>query len=252
DPLAGVMGALERLLATQVPAEKVAAVIVEPVQGEGGFVVPPAGFLRQLASFCSRHGILLIADEIQTGFGRTGRLWACDHEDVVPDLLVSAKSIAAGLPLAAVTGRAEIMDAPVEGGLGGTYGGNPVACAAALRVFDVVSDPAFLAHARRVGDIILDAFHTWAQEYSLIGHVRGLGAMVAMELVRDRGTREPASDETSRIVRHAYEHGLIVLKSGLYGNVVRVLAPLVIDEPQLREGLSILRQALDAVAASAA
>ncbi|MFS8571233.1 MAG: 4-aminobutyrate--2-oxoglutarate transaminase [Thermaerobacter sp.] len=248
DPVDGALAALERLLVTQVPADRVAAVIVEPVQGEGGFVVPPRGFLARLSQFCRRHGILLIVDEIQTGFGRTGRLWACEHEDVVPDLFLTAKSLAAGMPLAAVTGRAEIMDAPAEGGLGGTYGGNPVACAAALEVFRLFDETDLLESARRVGAAVLERFQSWCDRFPLVGHVRGLGAMVAVELVRDRQTKEPASDEASEIVQLACRRGLIVLKSGLYGNVIRFLAPLSIPEDLLQEGLDILEGALAEVA----
>lgn len=252
DPLTGALAALERLLTTQVPPKQVAAVIVEPVQGEGGFVVPPRGFLTELAAFCRRHDILFIADEIQTGFGRTGRLWACEHEDVVPDLILTAKSIAAGMPLAAVTGRAEIMDAPQEGGLGGTYGGNPVACAAALEVFRVFDETDILSRARHVGDVVMERFRRWQERFALIGDVRGLGAMVAMELVRDRNTKEPATRETEQAIRLAYERGLILLKAGLFGNVIRFLAPLTIEDEQLEEGLGILEEVLDDVAKGAA
>lgn len=248
DPVDGVLAALDRLLLSQVPPDRIAAVIVEPVQGEGGFVVPPRGFLTRLSEFCRQHGILLIADEIQTGFGRTGRLWACEHEDVVPDLLLSAKSLAAGLPLAAVTGRAEIMDAPGEGGLGGTYGGNPVACAAALEVFRLFDETDLLESARRVGTVVRERFASWYDRFPLVGDVRGLGAMAALELVRDRRTREPAAGETTAAVRLAWERGLIVLKSGLYGNVIRFLAPLTIPDDLLRQGLDVLEGVLADVA----
>jgi len=244
DPVDGVMAALERLLATQVSPEQVAAVIVEPVQGEGGFVVPPRGFLSRLAAFCREREILLIVDEIQTGFGRTGRLWACEHEDIVPDLIVTAKSLAAGLPLAAVTGRAEVMDAPVEGGLGGTYGGNPVACAAALEVFRLFEETDLLDRACCVGNVVLKRCRVWQERFHLVGDVRGLGAMVAMELVRNRETKEPATKEADTIVRLAYERGLIVLKAGLHGNVIRFLMPLNIRDEHLQEGLDILESAL--------
>ena len=251
DPVQGCLEALRRLLVTRVPADRVAAMIVEPVQGEGGFVVPPPGFLRALADFCRQQGILLIADEIQTGFGRTGRLWACEHDGVVPDLLVSAKSLAAGLPLAAVTGRADVMDAPVEGGLGGTYGGNPVACAAALEVFRLFDEGGILERARAVGQRVLTRFRAWRERFALVGDTRGLGAMAAIELVRDRRSKEPASEEATAVVKHCYEHGLIVLKAGLYGNVIRFLAPLTITDQQLDEGLAIIEGALERVDAAA-
>ncbi len=252
DPVEGSLRALRRLLETRVEPERVAAVIVEPVQGEGGFVVPPPGFLAALAEFCRRHGLLLIVDEIQTGFGRTGRLWACEHEGVVPDLLVTAKSLAAGLPLAAVTGRAEVMDAVPEGGLGGTYGGNPLACAAALAVFRVFEEGGILARAQAVGERVLARFRAWRERFPLVGDARGLGAMAAIELVRDKRTREPAAEEATAVVRRCYERGLVVLKAGLYGNVIRFLAPLVITDAQLEEGLDILEAALAQVSDGAA
>ena len=245
---AAALAALERTLETQVAAEQVAAVLVEPVQGEGGFVVPPAGFLPALARLCQRHGILLIADEVQTGFGRTGRMWACEHAGVEPDLLVAAKSLAAGLPLAAVVGRAEIMDAPAPGGLGGTYGGNPVACAAALAVLDVFEREGLVARAAALGAVALARMRGWQARMPLVGDVRGLGAMVAVELVRDRATREPATSEAAAVVAACRARGLLLIKAGLYDNVIRLLMPLVTTDEQLVAGLDILEAALAAAA----
>jgi 4-aminobutyrate aminotransferase/(S)-3-amino-2-methylpropionate transaminase len=236
--------ALERAFLTRVPADQVAAIIVEPVQGEGGFVVPPADFLPALREICTAHGILLIADEVQTGFGRTGRMFACEHAGVVPDLMLIAKSLAAGLPLAAVVGRAEIMDAPAPGGLGGTYGGNPVACAAALAVIDAFEREDLVARASALGELALARMREWQAEYSLIGDVRGLGAMVAMELVRDRASREPATAEAAAVLVGARERGLLLIKAGLYDNVIRLLMPLVTTDEQMTRGLRILEDVL--------
>jgi len=236
--------ALEAFLKTHVDAEEVAAVIVEPVAGEGGFVVPHPAFLPTVAELCRRHGILLIADEIQTGFGRTGRLFAVEHAGVVPDLLVLSKSLAAGLPLAAVVGRAEVMDAPGVGGLGGTFGGNPVSCAAALAVLDLVTDPAFLERARHLGAAMQARLAAMARRFPLVGEARGLGAMAALELVRDRATKEPAVVETARVLRACHERGLFILRAGVYDNVVRLLPPLTISDGDLETGLEILEEAL--------
>jgi 4-aminobutyrate aminotransferase/(S)-3-amino-2-methylpropionate transaminase len=236
--------ALERAFLTRVSANQVAAVIVEPVQGEGGFVVPPPDFLPELREVCSRHGILLIADEVQTGFGRTGRMFACEHAGVEPDLMLIAKSLAAGLPLAAVVGRAELMDAPAPGGLGGTYGGNPVACAAALAVIDAFEREDLVARAQRLGEMALARMREWQSRFALIGDVRGLGAMVAIELVRDRTTREPAVAETAAVLVRARERGLLLIKAGLFDNVIRLLMPLVTSDEQMVRGLDILGDVL--------
>lgn len=241
------LAALERLLETQVAAEQVAAVLVEPVQGEGGFVVPPPTFLPALRAFCARHGMLLIADEVQTGFGRTGKMWACEHAGIEPDLLVTAKSLAAGLPLAAVIGRADVMDAPAPGGLGGTYGGNPIACAAALAVLEIFEREGLVARAQVLGDAALARMRAWHERIPLVGEARGLGAMVAIELVRDRATRQPATSEAAAVVAACREQGLLLIKAGLYDNVIRLLMPLVTTDEQLREGLDILERALEAV-----
>ncbi len=242
--------ALERAFLTRIAPEQVAAVIVEPVQGEGGFVVPPADFLPRLREICSRHGILLIADEVQTGFGRTGRMFAVEHYGVEPDLMLIAKSLAGGMPLAAVVGKAEIMDAPLPGGLGGTYGGNPVACAAALAVIEVFEREGLVERGRRLGDMALESMREWQREFPLIGDVRGLGAMVAMELVSDRATRKPASVEAAAMLKEARARGLLLIKAGLYDNVIRLLMPLVTTEEEMAQALDILHDSLSAVSAA--
>ena len=236
--------ALERLFLTRVAPEQVAAVLVEPVQGEGGFVVPPTDFLPKLREICTRHGIVLIVDEVQTGFGRTGRMFAIEHSGVEADLVLLAKSLAAGMPLAAVVGRAELMDAPQPGGLGGTYGGNPVACAAALAVLTVFEEEHLVERAQKLGEMALQRMHAWQTRFPLIGDVRGLGAMVAMELVRDREKRTPAAAEAGAILAEARERGLIIIKAGLYDNVIRLLMPLVTSDGDMVEGLDILEAAL--------
>jgi len=243
-----VLETIEEAFRVTVDPGDVAAVIIEPVTGEGGFIVPPPDFLPALADLCRRHGILLIADEIQTGFGRTGRFFAVEHAGVEPDLVVAGKSLAAGLPLASVTGRAEIMDAPQVGGLGGTYGGNPLACAAALAVIDILEHDGLLHRARVIGETVLAYFTAMQQRTPVIGEVRGLGAMVAMELVEDRRTKVPASTATAEVLAAALDQRLIVLKSGVYDNVIRVLVPLVISDADLARGLGILDQAVARVA----
>jgi len=244
---AACLEALEGMFHTHVDPQRVAAVIAEPVQGEGGFIVPPPGFLRGVEGVCRRHGILLIVDEIQTGFGRTGRFLASEHFGITPDLVVLAKSLAAGLPLAAVVGRAEILDAPDVGGLGGTYGGNPLACAAALAVLNVVEEEGLVERGRRIGELIGARLRRMADEYPLIGDVRGLGAMAAIELVKDRQTREPAADETSAALRYCHAHWLIIIRAGLHNNVIRTLVPLVATDADVTQGLDILERAIDHV-----
>ncbi|HMD99619.1 MAG TPA: 4-aminobutyrate--2-oxoglutarate transaminase [Terriglobia bacterium] len=239
---------LEDTFKRLVASEAVAAVVAEPVLGEGGFVTPPPEFFKVLQEICRRHSILFIADEVQTGFGRTGALFACERYGIAPDLLVTAKSLGGGLQLSAVTGRAEVMDAPVVGGLGGTFGGNPLACAAALAVLDQFEGGDLLARANELGERFAGRARAWQKRWSMIGDVRGLGAMRAIEVVRSATTREPAADETKRIVRWCYEHGLVVLSAGTYGNVVRVLVPLVITDEQFEEGLGVLESGLEAVA----
>jgi len=230
------------LIHTQVGEQNVAAVVIEPIQGEGGFIVPPDGFLPGLASFCRSHGIVLVADEIQSGFCRTGDWFACDHESVVPDLITTAKGIAGGLPLAGVTGRAEMMDAVHPGGLGGTFGGNPVACAAALGSIETMGKEDLPAAARRLGDIMLPRLRKLAEAHPVIGDIRGRGAMIAIELVTP-GTIEPDAAAAAKVARTCHAAGLIVLTCGTFGNVLRFLPPLVIGEPLLDQGLSILEDA---------
>jgi 4-aminobutyrate aminotransferase / (S)-3-amino-2-methylpropionate transaminase / 5-aminovalerate transaminase len=229
--------------------KSIAAVVVEPVLGEGGFVVPPIGFLTELTALCRKYGILVIADEVQTGFGRTGRMFACEHEGLEPDLLVIAKSLAAGFPLAAVVGRAELMDGPVEGGLGGTYVGNPVACAAALAVLDLFESGTLLTRAEAIGVRIEARAKEWAGRFAFVGDVRRRGAMVAVELVRDRVSKHPAKEETLQIVRHACEHGVLLIAAGTFGNVIRFLAPLVITDDELDEALDVMTSAFESVVA---
>jgi 4-aminobutyrate aminotransferase/(S)-3-amino-2-methylpropionate transaminase len=240
--------ALEDYFKRYVAVENVAAVIVEPVLGEGGFVVPPAGFLPKLREITARHGILLIADEVQTGFGRTGTLFAIEASGVAPDILIAAKSLAGGLPLSSITGRAEVMDAPGPGGLGGTFGGNPVALAAAHAVLDQMERGELLARARSIGEAFSARAARWRERFPAIGEVRGTGAMWAIELVKDRRTKAPAKDETSALAKRAYERGLVTITAGTYGNIMRTLMPLVIDDAQLAEGLDVLEACLAEVA----
>src|SRR6185503_4273295 len=216
------------LAQAQLVPSQIAAVIFEPVLGEGGFVPILPEFLKKVRAFCSEHKIVLIADEIQTGFGRTGTLFACEQLGVAPDLLITAKSLGAGLPISAVTGRAEIMDAPIEGGIGGTFGGNPLACAAALAVFDVIEGQDLLSKAKALATALQDRLALWKAKYDLIGDVRGLGPMQGIEFVKSRKTKEPNPDAAKAIVRYAYEHGVICMTSGTHSNVIRFLMPLVI------------------------
>jgi 4-aminobutyrate aminotransferase/(S)-3-amino-2-methylpropionate transaminase len=234
------------LVEKQVGADNVACVVIEPVQGEGGFVVPAPGFLPALAAWCTANGAVFVADEIQTGFARTGDWFACDHEGVVPDLVTTAKGIAGGLPLAAVTGRADIMDAPHVGGLGGTYGGNPVACAAALGSIETMVSQDLCASARRIGEVMTTRLRELASTYDVIGDVRGRGAMVAIELTGP-GTREPDAATTAAVAKACHADGLVVLTCGTYGNVLRFLPPMVMPEPLLDEGLGVLEKAFASV-----
>ena len=237
---------LEDTFKRVVAAEEVAAVIAEPVLGEGGFVVPPKEFFRILIDICHNHGVLFIADEVQSGFGRTGKLFASEHYGIEPDIVVTAKSLGGGLPLAAVTGRAEIMDAPGPGGLGGTFAGNPLSCAAALAVLDIFEHENLLERANALGNRFQKRAREWQERWPMIGDVRGLGAMQAIELVQSPEKREPAADEANQIVQYCYEHGLIVLSAGSYSNVIRVLVPLVGTDAQMDEGLDVLEAALKA------
>ena len=241
---------LEDAFKRVVASESVAAVVVEPVLGEGGFVAPPQEFFQIIQDICARHKILLIADEVQTGFGRTGSMFASEHYGITPDILVSAKSLAAGMPLAAVTGRAEVMDAAGVGGLGGTYSGNPLACAAALASIETLEKENLAERAVKIGQIFEERSKSWAKRWPLIGEVRGLGAMRAIELVRSRDKKEPAKEETEKILRYCHSHGLILISAGSYGNVLRLLVPLIITDEQLAEGLNVLEAAIASVAES--
>jgi 4-aminobutyrate aminotransferase/(S)-3-amino-2-methylpropionate transaminase len=253
-PSCGVFCAhhLEDSFKRLVAAESVAAVVVEPVLGEGGFVAPPREFFTIIQEICQRHKILLIADEVQTGFGRTGAMFASERYGITPDILVSAKSLAAGMPLAAVTGRAEVMDAPGVGGLGGTYSGNPLACAAALAAIESIESENLAERATKIGSEFDRRATEWKKRWSLIGDVRGLGAMRAIELVRMTDKKEPAKEETEQILRYCHTHGLILISAGSYGNVLRLLVPLVITDDQLKEGLDVLEAAVASVAESRA
>jgi 4-aminobutyrate aminotransferase/(S)-3-amino-2-methylpropionate transaminase len=246
DPRTAVE-ALERTLVTQVAAETVAAIILEPVQGEGGFVVAPRDFLAGVRRICDDNGIVLIVDEVQTGFGRTGRLFAIEHYGVEPDLVTFAKSIAAGLPLSGVLGRAEIMDAPGDSAVGGTYVGNPVAQAAALAVLDVIEEEGLVERAVSLGETIRARMVGWQERFEQVGDVRGLGAMLAIELVHDRGSKDPAPELATAVVEHAAQNGLLLLKAGVYSNCIRVLVPLVVPEAELDEALNVWEQALEHV-----
>ena len=243
---ADALAALERAFVTTVAAESVAAVVIEPVQGEGGFVVAPTEFLEGIRRICDDKGIVLVVDEVQTGFGRTGKMWGIEHYDVEPDLMCVAKSIAGGLPLSAVIGRAEIMDAPGDSAIGGTYVGNPVAQAAALAVLDVFEDEGLIAAANQIGETIRGRMLSWQQRWDAIGDVRGLGSMLAIELVHGRSTKDPAPELASAVVEAAAECGLLLLKSGIYSNCIRVLVPLVISEGELDEALLVWEDALNA------
>lgn len=239
---------LEDTFKRVVASEDVAAVIAEPVLGEGGFVVPPPDYFRTLIDICRKHHVLFIADEVQSGFGRTGKLFASEHYGIEPDILVSAKSIGGGLPLAAITGRAEIMDAPGPGGLGGTFAGNPASCAAALAVLDLFEHEDLLARANQIGSHFQKRAKEWQTRWPLLGEVRGLGGMQAIELIKSAESHEPAAEETKKISQYCYEHGLITITAGSYSNVVRVLVPLVVTDEQMDEGLNVLESALQAVA----
>jgi 4-aminobutyrate aminotransferase/(S)-3-amino-2-methylpropionate transaminase len=237
---------LEHLFAAIVDPDSVAAIIIELELGEGGFVPAPNEYIQELSAFAKAHKILFIADEIQTGFGRTGTLFACEHYGLVPDLITTAKSLAGGLPLAAVTGRADVLEASHVGGLGGTYGGNPVACAAALAVIDVMERERLPERGRHVGERIRHRFHEWQARFPCIGDVRGLGAMMALELVTDRTTKAPDKALTGRLLAEALKRGVILLSAGTLGNVIRILVPLTVEDAVLDEGLNAVEAALAA------
>lgn len=241
--------AVRAIVKDQIGVDQLAAMVVEPVLGEGGVVPAPPVFLRGLRALCDAHRIVLVFDEIQTGFGRTGTLFACEQLGVVPDLMTIAKALGSGLPIAAVTGRAEIMDAPLEGGIGGTFGGNPVACAAALAVLDAfeADGGAILARARAIGEALATRLDRWKERHPCIGDVRGLGPMRGVEIVKDRATREPDKAAAAAIARRCYEKGVVVLTGGTYGNVIRLLPPLVIEDGVLTEALSAMEAAFSEI-----
>jgi 4-aminobutyrate aminotransferase / (S)-3-amino-2-methylpropionate transaminase / 5-aminovalerate transaminase len=245
------VAALEHLFKAEVDPATVACVVLETVQGEGGFIPMPADFLERLSGLCREHGILYVADEVQSGIGRTGPVWALEHSCVEPDLVVSGKSLGGGLPLAGVTGRADVVDAVPPGGLGGTFGGNPVACAAALAVLDQVATPGFRASAEALGEKVRGRLEAIAARVPQVGEVRGLGAMLAVELVADRESRRPEAELTKGTTELARERGLVLLSCGLYGNVIRVLVPILAEESVVDEGLAILEESLVVAASSA-
>jgi 4-aminobutyrate aminotransferase/(S)-3-amino-2-methylpropionate transaminase len=237
--------AFKEFFATHIPSEQVAAVIAEPVLGEGGFVVPPKEYFKVLQKICQDNGIVFIADEVQTGFGRTAKMFAIEHYEVVPDMMVMAKSMAGGLPLSAITGRAELMDHPQVGGLGGTFAGNPLACRAGLAVLEQFGKKKLLSKGEKIGKKVMDRFKEFQEKHPVIGDVRGLGAMVAMELVVDRTTKEPATTLTKQLVTKCREKGLLMISAGTHSNIIRPLMPLVITDEQLEKGLKIIGEALD-------
>lgn len=248
DAFAGI----EKLFKNDIDPRRVAAIVVEPVQGEGGYYPAPADFLPRLRALCDRHGILLIADEIQTGIGRTGRMFAVEHSGVVPDMITLAKGLGGGFPISAIVGRAEVMDAVNPGGLGGTYAGSPMACAAALAVLDVIEHEQLLGRSARLGEHMQARLRTLAGRQPAIGDVRGLGMMVAIEFFHDSALQKPAPELARALVTEAAKRGLLLLSCGVWGNVIRIMAPLTIPEPLLEEGLDILEDALEAVAPQAA
>jgi 4-aminobutyrate aminotransferase/(S)-3-amino-2-methylpropionate transaminase len=235
---------LDHALIAQVDPSAVAAILIEPVQGEAGFVPIPKAFLQKLRDLCDKHQIVLIFDEIQSGMGRTGKVFACEHAGVVPDMITTAKSLGAGFPIAALVGKAEILDAPHLGGVGGTYSGSPVACAAAIEAVKIISSPVFLAKAQNIGEQIRKRLETWKNRYPLVGDVRGLGAMRLVEFVKDKTSKEPDPDLTLEIIKDAVAHGILLIRAGLYSNCIRLLPPLVITKNQLNEGLGVLEAAI--------
>ncbi len=238
---------LEKALISQVDPSAIAAILIEPIQGEAGFIPMPTAFLQKIRDICTQHNIVMIADEVQSGFGRTGKLFAIEHDNIVPDLITTAKSLGSGLPISAVTGRAEILDAAHPGGLGGTYSGSPIACVAALATLDQINQPAFLKRANEIGDLIANEIGSWRKKYPLIGDTRGVGAMQLIEFVLDPNTKTPAVDQTLQIVKHATANGLLLIRAGLYSNCIRLLPPLVITNEQCLEALYILRKAIEHV-----
>ena len=243
------LAALERLFKADVEPERIAAILIEPVQGEGGFYIAPPSFLKALREVCDRHGIVLICDEVQSGFARTGKMFACEHAGVEPDLMTMAKALAGGFPLAGVIGKAHIMDSPEPGGLGGTYGGSPIGCAAAHAVLDVIEKEDLCGRSQKIGEQMLERLNDLKQGAAgaVIGDIRGLGAMVAFELVTDQSSHQPAPEKARALTAKALENGLILLSCGIYGNTIRLLAPLTIPEAHLHEGLDLLARSLDQI-----
>jgi 4-aminobutyrate aminotransferase / (S)-3-amino-2-methylpropionate transaminase / 5-aminovalerate transaminase len=234
----------ETFFLSEVPPEEVAAIIMEPVQGEGGFVIPSKRFVQGVKGLCEKHGILFIADEVQTGFGRTGKMFAMEHFDVIPDLMTMSKSIGAGLPISAVTGRAEIMDSANIGEIGGTYGGSPLGCVAALEVIRTIEEDGLIERAKKIGIKFLEKFQPLQEKYEEIGDVRSLGAMCAIEFIKDASTNNPNKEIVQEIIQSAHQNGLIIMSAGLYGNIIRLLTPLVVTDEQLTEGLEVLEKVI--------
>ncbi len=235
---------LEHAFIAQVDPESVAAFIIEPVLGEGGFIQMPAPFMQNIRELCDKHGIVMIADEIQSGSGRTGKLFAIEHTGIVPDVMTIAKSLGAGMPVSAVVGRAEIMDCTHLGGIGGTYGGSPVAAVAAIEALKILSSDEFLSRAKHVGNLIKSTLDTWKEKFALVGDVRGIGAMCLVEFVKDKTTKEPDMEIALEILKDAVAHGIILIRAGLYSNCIRLLPPIVMSDAQLHEGLAVLESAI--------
>ncbi|KZN97729.1 MAG: 4-aminobutyrate--2-oxoglutarate transaminase [Bacillaceae bacterium] len=242
-----VIEQFENFLITDVDPNTIAAVVMEPVQGEGGFIIPDKAFVQRVRELCSQYGILFVADEIQTGFGRTGRYFAIDHFDVVPDLITISKSLAAGVPISGVIGRAEIMDAASPGEIGGTYAGSPLGCKAALAVLDIIESENLNNRAQEIGKKIMDKFNELESRFEQVDGSRGLGAMCAFEIVKDKKSKAPDKEAVGRIIEEAQNRGLLLLSAGIYSNVIRILVPLVITDEQLEEGLTILEQSIETV-----
>ncbi|MEB3101560.1 4-aminobutyrate--2-oxoglutarate transaminase [Ferviditalea candida] len=239
-----ILQSFEDFFLGEVPADEVAAIILEPVQGEGGFVIPSKRFMQGIRRICDKYGILLIADEVQTGFGRTGKMFALEHYDVIPDLMTMSKSIAAGIPISAVTGRAEIMDAPNPGEIGGTYAGSPLGCVAGLTVIEMMEQDQLPERADVIGGQIMERFRAFEARFPFVGGARGLGAMCAFEMVKDKTSKAPDKEMTGQFIQECTRRGVIVMSAGLYSNVIRLLAPLVITDDQLAEGLDIIEEVL--------
>jgi 4-aminobutyrate aminotransferase/(S)-3-amino-2-methylpropionate transaminase len=235
---------LDKAMIAHVEPEALAAIIIEPVQGEAGFIPIPDQFLKKIRELCTKHGIVMIADEVQTGFGRTGTLFCVEQSGVVPDIICTAKSLGAGTPVSATTGRADIMDATHLGGAGGTYGGSPVTCAAAIEAVKMIREPGFLAYAQKVGEIMRGELESWKAKSKMIGDVRGKGPMLVIELVLDQTTKTPAPDHTLAIIKRSAANGVILIRAGLYTNCVRFMPPLNIPEDQLREALAVVGEAV--------